>query len=156
VNLLLRKYVDKGNLNEVNYYEFVKDTDLYNEDGKIISKTHADSFVNYNKPDAKSKAYISNAIPNDLDDLLNRIRKKVKEERIRVSEFLRDVDKLRRGTITKDQLRLAFTMSKIVLSDAEYKLILGYFSCPDKVGYVRSRELCEIIDEIFTRKNLEK
>lgn len=139
VNLLLRKYIDKGNLNEVNYYEFVKDTDVYNEDGKAISKTHADSFVHYNRPEAKSKAYISNALPNDLEDLLNRIRKKVKEERIRVSEFLRDFDKLRSGTITKDQLRLGFTMSKIVLSDAEYKLILDYFNCPDKVGYVRSK-----------------
>lgn len=148
--------MDKGNLNEVNYYEFVKDTDSYNEDGKVISKTHANSFVQYKGPEPKQKAYISNALPNDLEDLLNRIRKKVKEERIRVSEFLRDFDKLRSGTITKDQLRLGFTMSKLVLSDAEYKLILDYFSCPDKVGYVRSKELCEMIDEVFTRKNLEK
>ena len=73
-----------------------------------------------------------------------------------MSEFLRDFDKLRSGTITKDQLRLGFTMSKIVLSDSEYKLILDYFSCPDKVGYVRSKELCELINEVFTRKNLEK
>jgi hypothetical protein len=78
VNLLLRKYVDKGNLNEVNYYEFVKDTDSYNEDGKTISKSHADSFVHYNRPEPKQKAYISNALPNDLEDLLNRIRRKVK------------------------------------------------------------------------------
>lgn len=47
-------------------------------------------------------------------------------------------------------------MSKIVLSDTEFKLILDYFSCPDKVGYVRSREFCDIIDEVFTKKNLEK
>lgn len=89
----------------------------------MISKTHADSFINYSKPEPLQKAYISNAIPNDLQDLLNKIRKKVKEERIRISEFLRDFDKLRSGTITKDQLRLAFTMSKIILSDAEQKLI---------------------------------
>ncbi len=95
-------------------------------------------------------------MPDDLSDLLNRIRKRVKEERIRVSEFLRDFDKLRSGTITKDQLRLGLTMAKIVLSDAEYKLILDYFSCPDKVGYVKAREFCDTIDEVFTRKNLEK
>lgn len=153
---MLRKYIDKGNLNEVNYYEFVKDVDNYNEDGKVISKTHADSFVTYTKPDPTNKAYISNALPNDLEDLLNRIRKKVKEQRIRISEFLRDFDKLRSGTITREQLRLGLTMSKIVLSDAEFKLILGYFSCPDKVNYVRSREFCDAIDEVFTKKNLEK
>ena len=40
-------------------------------------------------------------VPNDFQDLLARLRKKIKEERIRVKEFLRDFDKLRSGTITE-------------------------------------------------------
>lgn len=44
VNILLKKYTDKGNLDEVNYYDFCKDVDLYEDDAKNISKTHADSF----------------------------------------------------------------------------------------------------------------
>lgn len=30
-NLLLKYYMDKGNLNEVNYYRFIRDVDKYNE-----------------------------------------------------------------------------------------------------------------------------
>lgn len=40
-------------------------------------------------------------MPNDFNDLMARLRKKIKEERIRVKEFLRDFDKLRSGTITE-------------------------------------------------------
>lgn len=39
--------MDRGNLNEVNYYQFIRDVDRYNEDGKFISKTYADSFINF-------------------------------------------------------------------------------------------------------------
>ena len=37
-NLVLKKYMDKGNLNEVNYYQFIRDIDEYNEDSKAISQ----------------------------------------------------------------------------------------------------------------------
>ena len=43
MNLLLKKYVDKGNLNEVNYYRFCKDVDIYDE-GVDISKQYAEQF----------------------------------------------------------------------------------------------------------------
>jgi Ca2+-binding EF-hand superfamily protein len=46
-NLLLKRYMDKGNLNEVNYYQFIRDVDKYNEDSKAISKTYADSFTGF-------------------------------------------------------------------------------------------------------------
>lgn len=29
-NLLLKKYMDRGNLSEVNYYQFIQDVDKYN------------------------------------------------------------------------------------------------------------------------------
>lgn len=39
--------MDRGNLNEVNYYQFIQDVDHYNEDGKLISRTYANSFNNF-------------------------------------------------------------------------------------------------------------
>jgi hypothetical protein len=30
MNLILKKYADKGNLNEINYFDFCRDVDLYN------------------------------------------------------------------------------------------------------------------------------
>lgn len=60
---------------------------------------------------------------------MGRIRRKVKEERIRLAEFMKDFDKLRHGNITKDQFRLSLGMAKIPLSEAEFSLILNYFEC---------------------------
>ena len=43
---------------------------------------------------------------------------------MRISEFLRDFDKLRSGTITEAQLRKGLNMTKIPLSDPEFKLLI--------------------------------
>lgn len=39
--------MDNRNLNEVNYYQFIRDVDKYNEDSKIISQTYANSFAGF-------------------------------------------------------------------------------------------------------------
>ncbi len=39
-------------------------------------------------------------MPNDIDDILARIRAECKEKRIRLSEFMRDFDRLRSGEVT--------------------------------------------------------
>lgn len=41
--------MDKGSVDEVNYYEFCKDVDIYDE-GVEISKKYAQSFLDYKKP----------------------------------------------------------------------------------------------------------
>ena len=57
-------------------------------------------------------------MPEDLQDLMGRIRNKVREQRIRVPEFMRDFDKLRHGNITQDQFRLCLNMAKLPLSES--------------------------------------
>lgn len=71
-----------------------------------------------------------------MTDLLSRLRRKVKEQRIRVSDFMRDFDKLRHGNISKDNFRLALNMAKLPLSETEFKLILDNFATPNKQGFV--------------------
>ena len=115
-NLLLKMYMDRGNLSEVNYYQFINDVDLYSEEAKVMSSSYANTFKDYKYLPRGNKAYIKNEQPNDLEDLLNRMRGKVKEERIRVAEFMKDFDKLRHGSITKDQFRLCLNMAKLPLS----------------------------------------
>lgn len=97
-----------------------------------------------------------NDVPNDFDDLISKLRRIVKEQRMRISDFLRDFDKLRSGTITVTQLRKGLTMCKIPLSDTEFNHLLERFSANEKPGFVRWRELCDAVDEVFTVKNLEK
>lgn len=101
LNLILRRYIDKGNLDEVNYYEFCRDVDISDE-GARISAEHAQAFKTYVPNSSPFQPSILNDLPNDLGDLLAKLRKKIFETRLRVSEFLRDFDKLRSGKLNND------------------------------------------------------
>jgi len=156
LNLLLKRYTDRGNLDEVNYYDFCRDVDLYDDEGKEISKKHAESFKGPMNQSLRGTAFISNENPQDLNDLLARLRRKAKQNRIRISEFLRDFDKLRSGAITNTQLRLGFNMAGLTLSDQEFNLLVNNFASETKSGYVRWKDICDTVDEVFTTKYLEK
>jgi len=47
-------------------------------------------------------------------------------------------------------------MSKIVLSGAEFKQLIEEYKAPKEGSYVRWREFCDNVDEVFTKKGLEK
>ena len=145
-NLLLKKYMDKNNLDEVNYYEFIRDVDRYGEIGLNLSKTHTDRFAGYKYQPRESKASIRHQAPDDLTDLLSRLRRTVKEKRIRVSDFMRDFDKLRHGNITKDQFRLAMNMAMLPLSESEFQQICTGFACENKANYVRWKDFCDCLN----------
>ena len=86
-----------------------------------MSKTHTDRFADYKYMPRESKATIRHQAPDGLGDLLSRLRRIVKEKRIRVSDFMRDFDKLRHGSITKEQFRLAMNMAMLPLSQSEFQ-----------------------------------
>jgi len=46
LDLIMRKYVDNGNSNEVNFYQFCREVDIFDE-GVDIVKEHIDSFKTY-------------------------------------------------------------------------------------------------------------
>lgn len=108
LNLLLKRYIDRGNLDEVNYYDFCRDVEVEDE-GQRISKFHMSQFedlvnnqgetklINKDKPEAWHHSFEQ----SDWDLLVNRLQIQISEKRIRVTEFLRDFDKLRSGMITK-------------------------------------------------------
>jgi Ca2+-binding EF-hand superfamily protein len=47
-------------------------------------------------------------------------------------------------------------MSKIVLSGAEFKLLCEEFRAPKAGDHIKWREFSDQVDEVFTKKNLEK
>eukprot|EP01015_Nassula_variabilis_P013161 TRINITY_DN20851_c0_g1_i1.p2 TRINITY_DN20851_c0_g1~~TRINITY_DN20851_c0_g1_i1.p2 ORF type:complete len:133 (+),score=37.28 TRINITY_DN20851_c0_g1_i1:60-458(+) len=114
------------------------------------SKSHAEAFKVPHRQENQFEASIYNDKPNDLESLLNKIRRKVKEQRIRVSEFLRDFDKLRCGGITVPQFRLGLNMAKIPLSNDEFKMLVTSFPFESRENFVSWRVFCEAIDEVFT------
>lgn len=154
LDVMLQCYSDNGNLNEVNYYEFCKDVDGPDAVTQHINTTHADMFK---MPPAKSgfQPYIYKDSNEALNEVLARIQKKVKEERIRVSEFLRDFDRLRSGTITNSQFRIGMNMAKLPLSNSDFVTITEHFKVPDKPGFMLWNGFCDMVDQVFNVKQLE-
>lgn len=97
---LLRRYMDKGNVDEANYQDFCEDIDgasqLFGVDQGFNHSTNY-----YPKTQARtSQAEIVRNTPDDVEDVISRIRTLAKQQGIRISEFFRDFDRLRSGYIT--------------------------------------------------------
>ena len=165
LHLLLKRYLDKGNMEEVNYMDFCLDVDVPDQIYVPLTSSmpNPDEFLEKRKKDFKKLQYTTKPVvegkiitntPEHLDDLLGRLRNIVKQNRIRLHEFIRDFDRLRSGYVTMGQIRSAFSMAKLPLSDAEYKLICNTYQVDEqRIHYVR---LLDDIDNVFTTKGLEK
>jgi len=92
--------MDRGNIDEVNYFDFCNDVDgsetLF---GVGRDSNHSFDYFPKTQPVISDADIVRNS-PEDLDDVIARIRTICKQRRIRVDEFFRDFDKLRTGYIT--------------------------------------------------------
>ena len=148
--------MDKGNVDEVNYVDFCQDIDGaeqlfgvgqgFNHSKEYFPKTQA----------FESQAEIIRNTPDDIDDVITRIRVLTKQQRIRISEFFRDFDRLRSGHITAAQFRIGLTMAKCPVSSQEFDHLINHFKAPKEGAHVCWRDFSERVDEIFTTKGLEK
>ena len=153
---LLKRYMDMGNIDEVNYVDFCEDVDGSKQLFEVGQEFNH-SFDYFPKTQARvSKAEIVRNTPNDVDDVLARVRKACLEQRIRVAEFFRDFDRLRSGYITSNQFRMGLSMAKIPISHQEFQQLADTYKAPKDGDHVRWRDFCDHVDEIFTKKGLEK
>ena len=156
LNLILKNYMDKGNADEVNFVDFCNEVDTP-EDMFGVGRDYNQSFNYYPRTQPRMvEVDIVKHKPEDVDDVLARIRTFCKQQRIRVSEFFRDFDKLRSGFITDGQFRIGLNMAKIVLSLHEFEQLLETYKAPKEGRHVRWRDFSDAIDEVFTKKGLEK
>ena len=148
--------MDKGNADEVNYVDFCNEVDTH--EGMLgVGRSHNQSFDYYQRTQPrKVETEIVKLRPDDVEDVLARIRTFCKQQRTRVSEFFRDFDKLRSGFITEAQFRIGLNMAKIVLSSAEFEALVTCFRAPKEGRHVKWREFSDQVDEVFTKKGLEK
>ena len=153
---LLRRYMDKGNVDEVNYVDFCEDIDgaeqLFGVDQGFNHSTNY-----FPKTQARiSKAEIVRNTPEDVEDVIARLRQLAKQQGIRISEFFRDFDRLRSGYITAAQFRIGLTMAKCPVSASEFELLSEVYKAPKEGAHVKWREFSDHVDEVFTTKGLEK
>lgn len=153
---LLKRYMDMGNIDEVNYVDFCEDVDSSKQLFEV-GQDFNHSFEYFPKTQARvSKAEIVRNNPTDVDDILARVRQVGLEQRIRISEFFRDFDKLRSGFITSNQFRMGLSMAKIPISHQEFQKLAETYKAPKAGDHVKWRQFCDDADEIFTKKGLEK
>ena len=127
---LLRRYMDKGNVDEVNYVDFCEDIDSA-EQLFGVGQGHNHSTNYFPKTQARvSKAEIVRNCPEDVEDVIARMRQKCKQQGIRISEFFRDFDRLRSGHITAAQFRIGLTMAKCPISASEFDQLVEHFKAP--------------------------
>ena len=156
LNVLLKAYMDKGNVDEVNYYDFCEDVDSSDALFKV-GRGYNHSFDYYPKTRPRPTGIdIKKDKPDDVEDVVAKLRQHCKEQRTRISEFFRDFDKLRSGYITEAQFRIGLNMSKIVLSGNEFRLLADHFQAPKEGPHVKWKEFSDCVDEVFTIKNLER
>jgi len=69
---------------------------------------------------------------------------------------MHDFDRLRSGSITETQFLSCLSMSKLLFSKEEAKLLVDQFRNPNKPKEVLWRKFCDEIDQVFVIKELEK
>lgn len=147
--------MDKGNTEEVNYFEFINDVDRPEDMfGAGRDFNHSYDYFSVTEP-RKVADQVVRLQPEDLDDVLSRIIKECSQKSIRLQEFFRDFDRLRSGSITTTQFRIGLNMAKIDLLRTEFDLLSKNYPS-DKQNMVAWKQFCEDVDEVFTKKGLEK
>lgn len=118
-DLIIRKYLDKGNTREVNYFSFCADVDrpedmfpqLAAKRKSLESKpataaagmTSSYFFAGTTRDiNVLENRFLQPAvnIANDPTDVEQRLQALVVMKRVRIEEFFRDFDKLRKGRVT--------------------------------------------------------
>ena len=156
-NLILKLYMDRGNADDVNYVRFCADVDSPEEIFGVGQDFNQKGIQPLIKTAARAVGgQIVNNAPVDVEDVLSRIRRMVKQERMRVKEFLTDFDKLRSGNISVHQLRQGLKMAKIELSEAEFAALTARYASSSAPNSIRYVELSEDVEAVFTRPRLEK
>ena len=170
--LLARKYLDKGNLKEINYIYFCQDVDRPEDMFPDYSSKHpvpepkpreagvgpASTFYAGQTKDINVLAMRFQEptlnIANDPNDVEERIKATVVMKRVRIEEFFRDFDKLRKGKVTAPQFKSILSQLNFQLTEEEYQSLVDKYRTQD--GLFNHKDFCDYINTAFTRKGIDK
>lgn len=93
---------------------------------------------------------------DNFEKIMYKIKSRVMKERMRLSEFFKDYDKLRTGRILKTVFPRAMDLSSLKLTKVEVQQLMDRYSAVGYPDYVNYTSFVEDIESIFTLNNLEK
>ncbi len=169
--MMTRRYFDKGNTREVNYVRFCQDVDkpedmfpgymaknppppltIKDRQAPPRSTFFADSTQQINVLENRFMQPKVN-IANDPHDIERRIQACVVMKRVRMTEFFRDFDKLRKGKVTPTQAQSIINQLGFHLSLEEHQSLAEKYQADD--GNFNYAAFCAYIDSAFTQKGIE-
>lgn len=75
-------------------------------------------------------------------------------KRVRIEEFFRDFDKLRKGKVTIPQFKSILSMMNYNLTEEEFDSLAEKYRTPDNMfNYF---DFCDTINNAFTKKGIDK
>jgi hypothetical protein len=77
-------------------------------------------------------------------------------KRVRVEEFFRDFDKLRKGKVTVSQFKQILSMLNFSLSEEEFESLAGAFKTPPPDNMFNYFAFTAQVNEAFTVKGIDK
>jgi hypothetical protein len=86
----------------------------------------------------------------------DRLRALVVMKRVRIEEFFRDFDKLRKGKVTINQFKSILSMLNFSLTDLEFDSIALKYKTDDPDNLFHYFDFCHNINSAFTQKGIDK
>ena len=95
-------------------------------------------------------------IASDPEDVEDRIRAMVVMKRVRIEEFFRDFDKLRKGRVTRSQFKSILSSMKFNLSDEEFEFLANKYATADPEKFFNYAAFVASINKAFTTTGIDK
>ena len=95
-------------------------------------------------------------ISNDPLDVEERLRAIVVMKRVRIEEFFRDFDKLRKGRVTRNQFKSILSSMNFTLTDDEFESLADKYKTNDPEVFFNYVAFCNNINLAFTVKGIDK
>ena len=171
----MRKYFDKGNVRELNYFKFCADVDRPedmfisyvpkhpqpNQDMQVGQLRDAGStyFTEATTGvDVINNRFLQKRIEtaNNPSDIEKRLQAKVVMKRVRIEEFFIDFDKLRRGKVTKKQFESILSMLNFNLTQEEFNSLADKYKTNDPEEFFNYKDFCASINGAFTTYGIQK
>lgn len=174
-DLIIRRYCDRGNTKEINYFHFCKDVDRPEdmfpqyqakrpqpEQFKKIG-VRPKQVSTFFKQTTDGLDVINNRfmqdhvdISNDPSDVEDRLKAIIVMKRIRIEEFFRDFDKLRKGRVTRPQFKSILSSMNFTLTNDEFKALAKKYETADPERFFRYVDFCKNINLAFTIQGIDK
>lgn len=77
-------------------------------------------------------------------------------KRVRIEEFFRDFDKLRKGKVTIPQFKQILSMLNFNFTEEEFNSLVLKYKTMDPEGTFNYFAFCDFINEAFTKKGIDK